>query len=234
MRSTYREIIYSVMDRYKMLSDDVYFTEDHIVFLMKRIRSFLLAKKAKEEGMLDEEDNKQTICLDLEQANLLQGATCGATYLRSKEALPKIIQGSIPRIMLLDSFHDLNPTIVTPERFRFVGNNKWLGNFIYCTQGPDEKIYFKSANPQHLYIQKIQVRAVFDDPEEAAKLACELNTCCEEKECDILETEFPLEDDLIIPLIDSIMTELGNNVYSPEDTVNNANDEIQGLNVKRN
>jgi hypothetical protein len=33
---------------------------------MKRIRSFLLAKKAKEEGMLDEEDNKQTICLDLE------------------------------------------------------------------------------------------------------------------------------------------------------------------------
>jgi len=71
MRSTYREIIYSILDKYKLLSDDSYYTEDHIVFLMKKVRSFLLAKKAKEDGVIEEEDNKQTICLDLELANLL-------------------------------------------------------------------------------------------------------------------------------------------------------------------
>lgn len=234
MRSTYREIIYSILDKYKLLSDDSYYTEDHIVFLMKKVRSFLLAKKAKEDGMIEEEDNKQTVCLDLELANLLQGAACGSSYLRSIDALPKVMEGSVPKIMLLDSFNDLNPTIVSNERFRFVGNNKWLGNFIYCTQGPDEKLYFKSANPQHMYIKRVQVRAVFNDPYEAAKMACELNECCEEKECDILETEFPLEDDFIIPLIDGVVTEMGNNVYSPQDTINNANDDIQGLNVKRN
>lgn len=233
MRSTYREIIYTILDKYKLLSDDVYFTEEHIVFLMKKVRSFLLAKKAKEDGALEEEDNKQTICLDLELANLLQGATCGAAYLRTTKALPRVMEGSTPRVMLLDSFHDLNPTFVSVERFKFVGNNKWLSNFIYCTLGPDEKLYFKSANPQHVYIKKIQIRAVFNDPYEAAKLACELNTCCEEKECDILETEFPLEDQLIIPLIDGVVTELGNDIFTPQDTTNNASDDIQGLNVKR-
>jgi len=65
------------------------------------------------------------------------------------------MEGSIPKIMLLDSFNNLNPTVVSNERFKFVGNNKWLGNFIYCTQGPDERLYFKSANPQHMYIKKV-------------------------------------------------------------------------------
>ena len=40
--STYRELVYLVLDELKLVSDDSTFTEDHVVFLLNRYRTFLL------------------------------------------------------------------------------------------------------------------------------------------------------------------------------------------------
>ena len=46
-------------------------------------------------------------------------------------------------------------TLVSRERLRYVGHNKYLKNIIYCALGPDNHLYFKSSNPQHLYLKKV-------------------------------------------------------------------------------
>ena len=41
-RSTYRELVYLVLDELKLVSDDSSFTEDHVIYLLDRYRPFLL------------------------------------------------------------------------------------------------------------------------------------------------------------------------------------------------
>nr|DAU83961.1 MAG TPA: Structural protein [Crassvirales sp.] len=43
--STYREIVFMIMDELKLSSDDSYFTEDHIIFLASKYRAFLLKQR---------------------------------------------------------------------------------------------------------------------------------------------------------------------------------------------
>ena len=52
---------------------------------------------------------------------------------------------------------------VSKERFKYVGHNKYLRNIIYCTLGPDNHIYFNSANPQFKYLKKARVTGIFED-----------------------------------------------------------------------
>jgi hypothetical protein len=43
--TTYRELVYMVLDELKAKSDDFYYTEDHIIFLLEKYRAFLLKQK---------------------------------------------------------------------------------------------------------------------------------------------------------------------------------------------
>ena len=43
--STYRELVYLVLDELKGTSDDFTYTEDHIIFLLNKYRAFLLKQK---------------------------------------------------------------------------------------------------------------------------------------------------------------------------------------------
>ena len=43
--STYRELVYLVLDELKGTSDDFTYTEEHIMFLLSKSRAFLLKQK---------------------------------------------------------------------------------------------------------------------------------------------------------------------------------------------
>lgn len=43
--STYKELVYLVLDELRLHSDDALFTEDHIIFLADKYRAFLLKQK---------------------------------------------------------------------------------------------------------------------------------------------------------------------------------------------
>lgn len=63
--STYREVIYMVSDEIKASSDDAYFTEEHIMFLLKTYRAFILKQRYADVKKQIPESNYQTICIDL-------------------------------------------------------------------------------------------------------------------------------------------------------------------------
>lgn len=109
---------------------------------------------------------------------------------------------------------------------RYVGHNKWLQNIIYASLGPDQYLYFKSSNPQYIYMEKARMIGVFEDAESAAELQCdsEGNTSC-----DVLDTSFPLEEGLVTVLIETAVKFLSGSIYKPKDTDNDASDNLSEL-----
>lgn len=46
--STYRELVYLVLDELKLTSDDALFNEEHVMFLLGKYRGFLLKQQYKD------------------------------------------------------------------------------------------------------------------------------------------------------------------------------------------
>lgn len=221
---TYREIAYMCLDELKIASDDSFYTIEHILFLLPKVRVALLEQKY---GTLKKEisdSNYQTLCLDLIQVPAITGEPCeGGTFLRTNEKIPDILNIVTPKVYPIN-FYEAEFTLVSRERMRYVGYNRWLQNIIYCSIAPDDYMYFKSSNPQYLFLEKVRITGVFEDIEQAEKLSCD-----DSNKCDILDHKFPIEESLVPQVIDTIVKFLSSGLYKPEDTENNANDDLSTM-----
>nr|DAI45455.1 MAG TPA: Structural protein [Bacteriophage sp.] len=167
---TYREVVYMILDSLKLSSDDSYLTEEHVLFLASKMRSAILKQTYSNVKKEIPESNYQDICLDLIEVPAIAGEPCeGGTYLRSKQKIPTILPIGNTKIYPLD-YYQGEITYVSRERMRYVGYNKWLQNIIYASLGPDQYLYFKSSNPQYIYMQRVGMNGIFEDAEAAAKL----------------------------------------------------------------
>ena len=221
-----------VLDELKLSSDDAQFTEDHVMFLLNKYRAFLLKQRYSDIKKQIPESNYQTICLDLIQVPAISGDACeGGTYLRSKEKVPFLMQIGTPRVYPLD-YYQGEITYVSRDRMRYVGYNKFLQNIIYCSIGPDNYLYFKSFNPQYLYLEKVKFTGIFQDSIQASDLQCPDDNG--DIICNSIDRTFPIEDALIPPLIELVVKELTNSIYRPEDENNNANDDLANKMTKSN
>lgn len=231
---TYREIAYMCLDQLKVASDDSYYTIDHILFLISKIRALLLKQTYSNIKKEIPQSNYQTICLDLMQVPAITGEPCeGGTYLRSKEKVPSTMTIGTNIVYPIDFYQGTHITYVSRERMRYVGTNKWLKNIIYTSKGPDGYLYFKSSNPQFLYLEKVRMTGIFEDPDKAAELECDSNN---NLECDVLDRKFPLEEGLVASVIELVIKYLSGAVYRPKDQENDANDDLSDLVafIKRN
>lgn len=222
----YADLVYMVLDEIKGISDDFTFTEDHVIFLLNKYRSFLLKQRYSDVKKQIPESNYQTICLDLIQVPAIAGEPCeGGTYLRSTKKIPFLMKIGNPSLYPVD-YYQGNITFVSRDRMRYVGYNKYLQNIIYASIGPDNYLYFKSFNPQYLYLEKARMTGIFESPETVAELQCpdeEGNTSCE-----ILDVAFPIEDALVPPLIQLVVEELLGASRRNDDEDNNAKDDLSG------
>ena len=222
--STYKELVYMCLDELKLYSDDALYTEEHIIFLLSKYRVFLLKQRYSDVKKQIPESNYQTICLDLIEVPAISDEPCeGGSYLRSKEKIPFLMKIGNPRVYPID-YYQGEITYVSRDRMRYVGYNKYLQNIIYASLGPDNYLYFKSFNPQFLYLEKVRMTGIFEDPKAASELQCpdeSGNTVC-----DVLDREFPIENALIPPLIQLVVEELTKAEYKPEDKENNSDDDL--------
>ena len=115
----------------------------------------------------------------------------------------------------------------TMERMRYTTYNKWTKNLIYAAKGPDGYLYLKSSNPQYLYLEKLRMKATFEDFESAAQYACDESG--EELNCDILDMKFPIENALVPILVEMVVKELLGAAYRPKDLSNNSNDDLSDI-----
>ena len=226
----WKEAIYMVIDELKLQSDDATYTEEHIMFLLKNYRTFLLKQRYSDIKKQIPESNYQTICLDLIEVPAISGDPCeGGSYLRSKKKIPFLMKIGIPRVYPID-YYQGEITYVSRERMKYVGYNKYLQNIIYCSLGPDNYLYFKSINPQFLYLEKVRMTGIFEDLKAASELQCpdENGNIV----CDILDREFPIESALVPSLIELVVKELLGAEYRPEDSNNDSKDGLSEVATK--
>ena len=223
---TYREIVYACLDILKLTSDDSLYTEEHIIFLANKARTLLLKQRYSDIKKKIPESNYQTICLDLEKVQNIQDLECKGSSLRTVQEIPYLMKIGNPKVYP-QNYYLGEITYISRERMRYVGHNKYLQNIIYCSLAPDNHLYFKSSNPQHLYLKKVQVTGIFEDIQNASQLECNNdNSQCQ----DILDKTFPLEEGLVHPLIEIIVKQLGPSVDLPQDQENNAQDDLANNN----
>ena len=228
--STYREIVYMVNDELKFVSDDSHFTEEHILYLVDRFRSFLLKQRYSDVRKEIPESNYQTICIDLEEVYgfpSLASAPCSSNrYLRSTKPIPYMMSVGSRLITTIDFFNG-NINYVDSERFQYTGHNKYLRNQAYGTIAPDSHLYLKSNNSQFYYLKKIKLTGIFEDSTALIGLQCP--SIDGSTTCDIMDMQFPLEESLVPPLIELVVKELSAFKYQPRDTENNSNDDLSDI-----
>lgn len=214
-------------------SDDSFFNEDHVLFLIKKYRCFLIKKELdKQKASTDTAaaSEYQQICLDLEKVPAIEGQPCAGYYLRSVQEIPKILEEASPRVYPMDFYQGIHISYIPKERMRYVGTNKFLQNIIYVSLAPDFHLYLNSSNPQFLYLKKLRMNAVFEDFEEALNYQCDRESAI----CDILDAEFPIRDSLVPSLIELVVKELTGAEYKPVDEHNSASDDLSKVSLKQN
>jgi hypothetical protein len=216
--STYREMVYLVLDKLKGLSDDFTFTEDHILFQLVKYRAFLLKQKYSDIKKHIPEQNYQTIYLTLENVNKKDEVS---KYKKSFEYIPNIMNIAIPKVYDCDYMSE-NISYIMRDRMRFVGYNKYLNNIIYCSIYPDNLLYLKSNDTTLNNLTNVKMTAVFQDCLKALKLE-------ESTEYEKLDNTFPLEDSLVEPLVEMVVKDLMPDVYKPSDDINNAKDDLSDM-----
>ena len=220
--ATLKELTYMVLDELKLSSDDSYFNEEHISFLIGKYRSFILRQQYKGVKKDIPESNFQTMCVDLIQVPAIAGVPCeGGTFLRTKEKIPYLMTIATPRVYT-ENYYGGEISYVSKERMKYVGHNKWLQNIIYASMGPDGYIYFTSSNPQFLYLESAKITGIFENPEMVGE------TCAADS-CDFSNTSYPLEEGLIPQVIELVVKELAAPKYSPEDKQNDSDDNMSGV-----
>jgi hypothetical protein len=220
--ATLKELTYMVLDELKLSSDDTYFNEEHVSFLISKYRGLILQQHYKGVKKDIPESNFQTICVDLIQVPAIAGIPCeGGTFLRTSNKIPSMMGITSPKIYA-GSFYESEINYVSRERMKYVGHNRWLQDMIYASLGPDGYIYFTSSNPQFLYLEKVQITGIFENPEKIAEFSCNSTT----EECDFLDREYPLEEGLIPTVLELVVKELHASRFAPEDKQNNANDDL--------
>lgn len=216
--STYREVTYMVLDLLKSRSDDSNFKPEHIKFMLDKNRALLLKQKYEKNPFKIPSSSYQTLCLDVE----LKSEDCSDyTELVSTQKIPDFM--NIGSVIITVGDNDKTVSYVSRERFPYSGTSKYSSG-IYATLSDDNKIRLKSNDSALKYIEKVKVRAVFEDSDKAKELVCEKdsdgNSVCG------LDSSFPLEDSLITVLIQSVVQLLSPLISSPEDTSNNGADDL--------
>lgn len=237
--STFREIVYMVLDHSKLSNDDSYIEPEHVLYIVSKLRAYLLSSKYQKIAAQISNSNFQTIDLTLEPFENVCGCdNSGMWIMRSIE--------EIPNVLLLNNYEGLtviNPSVsfgcssnfnfVNPTRFNAVGYNKWLKNQQYATIGPDNHLYIKSADSNVMELEMLQISAVFEDAEKAAKLIANNNQydeCLNEDSiCDVMDAKFPLEEGLITLLIDNASQFIYQMSMKSRDVKNSSNDELGNI-----
>ena len=223
--ATYRELIYIALDQLKIQSDDSYFEEGHIMFLINKFRPLILKQRYSDVRKEIPEANFQSIDVTMIDSPEVTGSLDGSMhYRKSNVKIPSIMNlNGGQRIITLSYSKDYwsgEITYVNKDRFKYVGHNKWLAKTIYGSIGPDEYLYIKSEDTNVNSLVKVKITSIFEDPTEVNKLDVDVNG----KIKDPIDIECPFEANLIPVLIEMIVKTLLPAQFRESDKENDAND----------
>lgn len=205
------EIIQRVQSLYSkgVQSKDTRLTDRHIFSAINTARSILLKQQYSKSAKINEWAYQTLSCVELQQAPVHECPcvpTAGCKILRTKHKIPKPISGidrhMIKSVTTLDGNQRFDETDFETAKFAAKGNK-------YTNNKPD--YYFRNG---YLYLtsrqllKAVTITGLFNDPLEAKQFP---SICgdCEDCECqEATEMDYPIDGDLVKPLIQIANDEL--------------------------
>ena len=237
--NTYRECVYIIFDELKLDSDDSRIEVEHIIFLLNKYRAILTKQRyggTKRDVPLEYYQIWELGYLDLPTNNTdvrrtfsfkkpvppilnLHGVLLETSISYHTSPLEEhcIIDGTPIPIYTQSSDYvenNIDVNFINPDRFKYLGYNKWLSSQPYATIGYDHKLYI-SSTADFLNGKYFRIQGVFENP-----------TDFQDTTDGKLDMYFPVEQALVQPIIDLIVKELGNVLYLPKDGENNSSDDL--------
>lgn len=223
--STYREIVYSIIDKIKLISRDKTLEEDHVIFEINSVRALLLKQKYSDARKIIDNSNYQNLPLDVSPTTRINN---NIVTLKSSIVCPELLSlYNNPYFLANNSLLALMHThYVNSYDFVYTGYNRWLMNVTYFTILADNKLYLKSPNSQLIHLDKVELIGIFENPIQVERIK---NPELPTNTVDKLDYTFPLEAGLITQLVDIVTKNLTGAMYAPEDKINNGNDELSEI-----
>lgn len=200
---TVGEVIQRVQSLYSkgVQSKDTRLTARHIYSCLCTARSLLLQQKSNKNQPISYWNYQTLPCIGLMEAPLHEcvGAPNGKLILRSKKKLPLIVSGL--KGELVANVTTLDGSIVFDKKnfnsFSYTSGRKFTSTKPFYFY-KNEYLYLGSTKK----IKAIPFPAIFHDPVEAYFYESECDDECPECKCkDVFEIEFPIDGDLIRPLV---------------------------------
>ena len=226
-----KELIQRVQSLYSkgVHSDDTRLTSRHIYNKLLTVRSRLISLQAKKKQKLNQWSFQTIDCIEL-VSDYDYDCPCieiGCKILRSKYPLPKPLTDLNSHLIQSVSSIDGNITF-TETQFN---NKKWKKGSRYAKDSPE--YYIKNGYIYIIGIRKVKVISItglFEDPFEVSKYPSYCGNKEEEQCLSPLDMDFPIDAELIEPLIEISVQELvGVFKQMQQDKDNNSRDDSVSL-----
>lgn len=209
-----------VLDELKMVADDNFFTTDHALFLLRLHRAAFLKRSYTAIGKEPPEAYYQELCMPLELTDRTPGLGCRGRMPRTVSPLPRVLPVGLPELYA-PGYWDGHMALVSRQRMRHVGHDRYRRSVIYGAVAPDGRLYLAGADPAMLHLREARLSAIFEDPAEADAWACGGGA-----PCDPLDAPLRAEEAHVPLIIQSVVRELSMAAYRPQDPANDSADAL--------
>tara|TARA_R110000868_G_scaffold33860_3_gene122637 strand:- start:851 stop:1552 length:702 start_codon:yes stop_codon:yes gene_type:complete len=227
-----REIIYTVFEKLNILSDDSHITEELVSSLIDTKRAMLLKQQYAKSAWHMPIEVKQELCMDLELVNAVDGYSCAGKILSTKVKLPssiKIKGKEGPLNVRLSDGKAIAINVIAIERIPFLFENKFTQHLTYCAVDFSGKLFLISKDNKHKFLKSIKVTDVFEAPDAARELMCNVDLTKE-----AWEDEYPIEASMSDMVVQMIVQDLTRSLGIPGDNTNDAADDRQVSTTRSN
>lgn len=237
---TKREIIFTILEKLKIESDDSDLTQEFVSALIDLTRAKLIKQTYGNKEWNIPIELRQELCLSLSPVSSVDGISCSGTILRTDDIIPKGISvkgadGAVLRIKRFDR-KQLQINIVPIERLPLIGHNPFTSGMTYGAIDSDRRVYLLSGQKQHSFLEYIKVEGIYENPDDIWALKCgdaatstsvakstEINHNADVP-CEPWDEQYPLEASMIDDVVEIIIQQLIRREKMPEDNLNDAED----------
>ena len=106
------------------------------------------------------------------------------------------------------------------KRLPYVGTRRGMQGLVYGAIGDSQKLYLVSGDDRVLFLEKVRLNGVYEDPEEAWELSNDYDV-----NKDFEDEEYPLEPSMVDLIIQEVLKLLMLRFQVLEDKINNADEE---------
>ena len=219
---TKREIIYQVLEKLNIHSDDSKLSEELVSSLIDTKRALLLKQQYATKGWHMPSEVKQELSIAVELIDRVAGYADAGKVLATSISLPESIKikgKEGPLLVRKTDNTEIPLTLVAIERVPYLFENRYTQHLTYCAVDHDGKLYLMSKDNKLRFLKSIKVTDIYEQPDVARQYESSIDLSLE-----VWDDNYPMEASMVDTVVELVTKDLARTLSLPADNVNDASD----------